>query len=142
MGYRQNILLAIEPWGHITLTGSECHCLSSDRTGAYVHALSMDHYPGVCVSSPSLPPQDVTAGYQGRRPDDSRVLVSAENHSVRPGSVPFVSHRAGAYGQLLLTTYDRMMSGSLSACDWLTPVMRGGSRLAPPVCTGEIDDVS
>ena len=27
-----------------------------------------------------------------------------------------------AYGQLLLATYERMMTGGLSACDWLMPV--------------------
>ena len=27
-------VLAFEPWGHIDHTGSECQCLSSDRTGA------------------------------------------------------------------------------------------------------------
>ena len=46
--------------------------------------------------------------------------------SVRPGSVPFVSDRAGAYGRLLLATHERMMTGGLSACDWLKPVIREG----------------
>ena len=42
--------------------------------------------------------------------------------SVRPGSVPFVSDRAGAYGRLLLATHELMMTGGLVACDWLRPV--------------------
>ena len=73
---------------------------------------------------------------------DSSVLVSAEIHSVRPGSVLFVSRRAGAYGRLLLATYECMMMGGLSACDWLTPVMRGGWRLVPQINAREIADVS
>ena len=40
----------------------------------------------------------------------------------RPGSVPFVSHRTGAYGRLLLAVYVRWKTGS----GWLRPVTRGG----------------
>ena len=56
---------------------------------------------------------------------ETSVSVCAGVPLVRPGSVPFVSHRAGAYAQLFLATYERMMTGGLSACDWLTAVMRG-----------------
>ena len=44
---------------------------------------------------------------------------------VQPGTVPFVSCRAGAYDRLLLATHERMMTGNLVACDWLRPVTRG-----------------
>ena len=44
----------------------------------------------------------------------------------RPGSVPFVSHRPGAYGRLLLAVYVRWNTGLLVSSDWLRPVMRGG----------------
>ena len=35
-----------------------------------------------------------------------------------------------------MATYERMMAGSLSACDWLTPVTRGVWRVAPPIDVG------
>ena len=50
--------------------------------------------------------------------------------------VPFVSHRAGAYGRLILATYECIVTGGLSACDWLTHVTLGGCRVAPPGNTG------
>ena len=80
----------------------------------------------------------------GEDPGDSSALVSTEILSVRPGSVPFVSHRVGAYGRLILSTYERMKTGTLSACDWLTHVTRGTWRVAPPVDAGGggVDDVS
>ena len=77
-----------------------------------------------------------------RIPGESGELVGAEVLSVRPGSVPFVSHRAGAYGRLLLATYEHMMTGGLSACDWLAPLTRGAWRVAPPISEGENTDVS
>ena len=42
-----------------------------------------------------------------------------------PGSVPFVSHRPGAYGRLLLAVYVRWKTGLLVTSDWLHPVTRG-----------------
>ena len=38
LGVPPNVLLALEPWEHINHAGSECQCLLSDRTGAYIHA--------------------------------------------------------------------------------------------------------
>ena len=114
------VVLPFEPWGHIYHAGSDC------------------------VSSPLLSPQDVITGEGGgvssgeEITSDSSVLVSTEIHSVRPGSVSIVSRRASPYGRQLLATYERMMTGGLSACDWLTPVTCGGWRLAPPVDAGEI----
>ena len=48
----------------------------------------------------------------------------------RPGSVPFVSHRPGAYGRLLLAVYVRWKMGLLVSSDWLRPVTRGGGGAA------------
>ena len=78
----------------------------------------------------------------GTNPFDSGALVCTEAPLVHPGSVPFVSQRAVACGRLLLTNYERMMTGGLSACDWLTPVMRGAWRVAPPVSATVNADVS
>ena len=44
----------------------------------------------------------------------------------RPGSVPFVSHRPGAYGRLLLSVYVWWKTGLLVSSDWLQSVARGG----------------
>ena len=54
--------VAFEPWGHIDHDSSECQCLSSDRTGVYIHALSIDHSPRDSISSPLLSPPDMAAG--------------------------------------------------------------------------------
>ena len=50
---------------------------------------------------------------------------SADLGMGRPGSVPFVSHRPGAYGRLLLVVYVRWKTSLLVASDWLRPVTRG-----------------
>ena len=111
----------------------ECPCRSSDCTGAYVHAMLSDH-------PPAFLPQDPTDGgsvlLDERIPGESGELVGAEVTSVQPGSVPFVSHRVRAFGRLLLATYERMMTGGLSACHWLAPVTRGAWRVAPPISAG------
>ena len=75
---------------------------------------------------------------------DSSDLVSIKTLSVRPGLVPYVSHWAGVYGWLLLATYEHRKTGTLSACDWLTPVTRGAWRVAPPIDArgGGLADVS
>ena len=41
-GISPNVLFSFEPWGHINHNGSACMCLSSDRTGAYIHGLSIN----------------------------------------------------------------------------------------------------
>ena len=50
----------------------------------------------------------------------------------RPGLVPFVSDRPGAYGRLLLTVYVRWRTGLLVSSDWLRPVTWGGWRAGFP----------
>ena len=67
---------------------------------------------------------------------DYRIAVlrdGIKQASVRPGTVPFMSCRAGAYGWLALATHERMMTGGLVACDWLRPVTQGAWRVAPPI---------
>ena len=54
----------------------------------------------------------------------------------RPGSVPFVSDRPGAYGRLLLSVYVRWRT------DWLRPVTRGGWRTGFPDRVRSSADVS
>ena len=46
----------------------------------------------------------------------------------RPGSIPFVSEKPGAYGRLLLAVYVRWKTGLLISSDWLRPVTRGAWR--------------
>ena len=122
------VLLPFEPWGHIDHDGSECQCLSSDRTGAYIGALSIDQSPLDSVSSPLLSP-DMAAG---------ETLLCGEKTpgDASAGSVLFVSHQAGTYGRLLSVTYEHIKTGTLPACYWLTPVTRGAWRVAPPVDAG------
>ena len=60
----------------------------------------------------------------------------------RPGSVPFVSDRPGAYGRLLLTVYMRWRTGLLVPSDWLRPVTRGGWRTGFPERVRGSADVS
>ena len=40
-GVSPDVQLSCEPWGHADHSGGGCECLSSDRTGAYVHGLSL-----------------------------------------------------------------------------------------------------
>ena len=65
--------------------------------------------------------------------DCSRESQLAGAGAGRPGSVPFVSHRPGAYRRLLLAVYVRWKMGLLVASDWLRPVTWEGWRVAPPV---------
>ena len=42
-GTFSDVLLSYEPWGHADHAGVACGCRSSDRTGAYVHAVVTAH---------------------------------------------------------------------------------------------------
>ena len=89
--------------------------------------------------------EDVSAAPGG---DDAQMNLLYGADAGRPGSVPFVSQRPGAYGHLLLAVYVRWKTGLLVASDWLRPVMRGGGaggggwRAAPPVTERCAADVS
>ena len=101
---------------------AECDCLVSDRTGAFVHCLIPK------IAQTSLTPRDniddseeMATGFTFR--DDCGYLGVG-----RAGSIPFVSERPGAYGQLLLAVYVRWKTGLLISSDWLRPVTRGAWR--------------
>ena len=67
---------------------------------------------------------------------------SEDRGSRRPGLVPFVSHRPGAYDRLLFAVYVRWKTGLLVASDWLRPVTRGCWRVGPPTTVPCGADVS
>ena len=69
-------------------------------------------------------PGELTAG--GPLIDVSAPALPTVGQLVRPGSVPFVSCWAGAYGRLLLSTHERMLTDGLMTCDRLRHVTRGG----------------
>ena len=104
-GESPNIQLKDNPWGHVEHCDANCTCLESDRTGAYVHGLLP--LPGTSDST---------------SPNDDEVSVEVENGFTfnndcgylgvgRPGSIPFVSEKPGAYGRLLLAVYVRWRTG-------------------------------
>ena len=97
-----------------------------DRTGAYIHSLL-----------PMPKTSDSTS------PNDDEVSGEVENEVTfnndcgylgvgRPGSMPFVSEKLGAYGRLLLAVYVRWKTGLLISSDWLRPVTRGAWRASDP----------
>ena len=56
--------------------------------------------------------------------------------------MPFVSHRPGAYGYLLLAVYVRWKTGLLVSSDWLWPVVWGGGGWRaglPDLVRGSVD---
>ena len=118
-GVSPNVQLYCEPWGHVDHINVNCDCLSSDRTAAYVHDLAL--MPRECLPVSEVEDASVYTGDRGAR--TSRAYCMGVGPS---GSVPFVSHRPGAYGRLLLAVYVRWKTGLLVSCDWLHPVMHGG----------------
>ena len=107
-GVLPNVQLSCETWGYLNHEDQDCICCSSDRTGAYIHKLS--------VSMPSM--DLVSAGLshvpEGRLSDDPSDGEAMHSVTMRPGSVPYVSQRAGAYGRLLLAKYVRWQTGLAS----------------------------
>ena len=97
----------------------DCVCLSSDRTGAYVHELS------IAVSNPDAPSAELSPVPEGPAPQSPSFEGDIHSVTRRPGLVPYVSQRAGAYGRSLLATYVHWQTGLLTACDWLRPVTCG-----------------
>ena len=118
-GESPDVQLMDNPWGHVEHCVAKCTCRQSDRTGAYVH----------CLLSR-------TGKSDSTSLNDAEVSVEIENGFTfnndcgylgvgRPGSVPFVSEKPGAYGRLLLAVYVRWKTGLLISSDWLRPVTRG-----------------
>ena len=124
-GESPNVQLYSEPWGHVDHSDAKCGCLSSDRTASYVHGLSL--MPRCEVPSWENDDASVHTEESGARMDHVHWLGVGQ-----PGSVPFVSHRPGAYGRLLLAVYVRWKTGLLVSSDWLRPVTRGGWRAGFP----------
>ena len=118
-----------ESWGHMNNQDVDCGCLSSDRTGAYVHGLTVASPLQDLVSAPGEPWDAASAGLsrvpEGRYPDAPSSCGTMHSVTMRAGPVPYMSHRAGAYSRLLLATYVRWQAGLLTASDWLQPVTRG-----------------
>ena len=112
-GEQPNVQLTDNPWGHVENCVATCDCLSSDRTGAYVHCL----IPRTDLSI-STPRDDVDVS------DDEGVGFTFNDACGylgvgRAGSIPFVSEKPGTYGRLLLAVYVRWRSGLLISSDWL-----------------------
>ena len=109
-GVSPDVHLSCEPWGLVDHSGGDWECLSSDRTGVYVHGLSLMPKEYLYVSE--LEDASVPTGGSG-------VWISHVSGITagRPGSVPFMSHRPGAYGRLLLAVYVRWKTGMLVTSD-------------------------
>ena len=105
-GVSPNMQLYSEPWGHVDHSDAHCGCLSSDWTTAYVHELALmprEPFPSSEVGDASVH-TGVTDARLGRTP-----CLGVG----RPGSVPFVSDRPGAYDRLFLAVYVRWQTGLL-----------------------------
>ena len=134
-GVSPNVQLPDEPWGHNNHEDVDCGCQTSDRTAAYVHDLTVNGRGSVHPSDTGVTSTCYT-GLNGH----SRFEPSWERG--RPGLLPFVSDRPGAYGRLLLTVYVRWRTGVLVSSDWLRPVTRGSWRAGFPDRRHGLADVS
>ena len=124
-GESPNVQLYSELWGHVDHSDDNCVCLSSDRTAYYIQGLSL--MPRCDVPISENDDASVNTEESGARMDGAYCLGVG-----RPGSVPFVSHRPGAYGRLLLAVYVRWKTGLLVSSDCLRHVTRGGWRAGFP----------
>ena len=118
-GVSPNVHLDCEPWGHMDHEDEHCCCQSSDRTAAYVHDLT------IAVRELVDSPVTGEASSCSTR-TNGHLCIDPSWRRGRPGLVPFVSDRPGAYDRLLLTVYVRWRTGLLVPSDWLRPVTRGG----------------
>ena len=91
----------------------------------YVHGLSLMPRGDAPISGDG--DTSVHTDENGTRMDRAYYLGVGQ-----PGSVPFVSHRPGAYGRLLLAVYVQWKTGLLVSSDWLRPVTRVGWRPGLP----------
>ena len=141
-----NIDLACEPWGHMDHCNDVCECLSSDRTGAYVHGLLLATPSRDELLASGVSPDVISSRLAEGSADDDMDLPKdeglARSDTMRLGSVPFVSHHPGAYGRLLLAVYVRCRTDLLAVSDWLRHVMRGVWRVARPITAQGLTDVS
>ena len=127
-GVSPDVQLYYEPWGHVDHSDVNCGCLSSDRGASYVHELTL--MPRGCLPVPEVGDASVPTEESGARmpteESGARMRHTYYMDMGRPGSVPLVSHRPGAYGRLLLAVYVRWKTGLLVSSDWLRPVTWGG----------------
>ena len=94
-GESPNIQLYSEPWGHMLHCDTDCSCLSSDRMASYV----LSPVPGDAET-------EIRDGQTSTQAKDNELVDNDCGYLGvgRPGSVPFVSNRPGAYGGLLLVS--------------------------------------
>ena len=106
-----SVNLACEPCGHMNHCDGGCECLSSDRTGAYVHELTLAISSQDLISDSEELPDAASSSLSGvpgeRGVDFPGDGVPAHSGAMRLGSVPYVSHRPEAYSRLLLAIYVR-----------------------------------
>ena len=121
-GIQPLIQLEDDIWGHGGKCGEACACLLTDRTEAFVHCLIPPPISSTLIPKSGSTASDGMAGGFSFRDDCGYLGVG------RPGSIPFVSMRPGAYGRLLLLVYVRWKSGLLIHSDWIRPVTRGAWR--------------
>ena len=105
-GMSPNVQLNSEPWGHDDHEDVDCECQASDWTAAYVHDLTVNR----------------------------RGLVDSPDSDVASILRPEPDWRKGPPGlvRLLLTVYERRLTGLLVSSDWLRPVTRGGWQTGFP----------
>ena len=100
-------------------------CQTSDRTAAFVHDLAVNRRDS--VHSP-----DAGVASTSSKGSDGHLCIEPGWVKGRPGLVPFVSCRPGAYGRLLMVVYVWWRRRLLVSSDWLRPVTRGGWRAGFP----------
>ena len=108
-----DVQLSCEPWGHVDHNGGGCECLSSDRTGAYVHGLSLTPRESLPIST--LEDISFSTGGSGARMSHVSDLGVG-----RPGLVPFVSHNPSEAVIATQTVVDALPVGMDSGPDVLT----------------------
>ena len=125
-GESPDVQLKDDRWGHVEHCDANCACLESDRTGAYIHSL----LPMPETSDSASTNDDEISGEveNGFTFNNDCVYLGVG----RPGSIPFVSKKAGAYDRLLLAVYVRWKTGLLISSDRLRPVTWGAWRAVLP----------
>ena len=86
--------------GHNNHEDVDCGCQASDRMAAYDHDLTVN-------GRGSVHPSDTGVTSTCHTGLNGHSCIEPSWERGRPGLVPFVSDRPGAYGRLLLTVYVR-----------------------------------
>ena len=102
-----DVQLSCERWGHMDHTGAGCECCSSDRTGAYVHSLSLMPRG----SLPAAEDEDALVYAGGSDDRESHIL---QRNAGGPGSCPLCP-----IDQVLMAiSCSRCMYDGRRACWW------------------------